>query len=86
MRNECQFVLVRRQNSQQWDGGITSIISCGLELLSQSQNSMMQSISVKGAPSNQLSFEPVMTEFIEAYMMHPLTSVDYGGHTLKPMI
>ena len=23
MRNQCQFVLVRRQNSQQWDGGIT---------------------------------------------------------------
>ena len=23
MRNECQFLLVRRQNSQQWDGGIT---------------------------------------------------------------
>ena len=24
MRNECQFVLVRRQNSPQWDGGIRS--------------------------------------------------------------
>ena len=23
MRNECQFVLVRRQHSRQWDGGIT---------------------------------------------------------------
>ena len=23
MRNECQFILVRRQNSRQWDGGIS---------------------------------------------------------------
>ena len=33
MRNECQFVLVRRQHSRQWDGGIRCIFGQNLELL-----------------------------------------------------
>ena len=37
MRNECQFVLVRRQHSRQWDGGIREIIMCTLEARTDEQ-------------------------------------------------